>query len=337
MHYLVHIKPNGYNLNVTVGETVLAAALRQGYYFPHDCENGVCGTCKGRLLEGHVEYDEPILPGLTEEERETGYALFCSAKPTTDLSIQIDGVIGPEQLPLKKLTYTVEKLEQLTSTIYRAILSPPTNDSLEYRAGQYVELLHRDASPKPFSIANAPLSDDHQIELHIRYQPDNSYTAELLTEIQTSGQIRVKGPFGNCILRDEPAYPILFVAGGTGFAPLKAVIEQALSTGMQRPIYLYWGARTKEDFYMHDLAERWAKHVPNFHYIPVLSDKSEHANWQGRKGMVHEAVLQDHPYLAENHIYISGPTEMVFAACHAFKLHGADRALIYSDMLDYPL
>lgn len=337
MHYTVHIKPSGYNLSVKAGESVLTAALRQGYHFPHECENGICGACKGKLLEGQVTYDEDILPALTEEEREAGYALFCSAKPLSDLTIQVEGVIGPEQLPINKFTYTVQSLQQLTATLYQAILLPPAEGYIEYHAGQYVEILHRDASPRPFSIANAPLSDSKQLEFHIRYQPDNPYTAELLHTIQTTGQLRLRGPFGNCILRREPEYPMIFVAGGTGFAPAKALIEQALAERRVQPIYLYWGVRTSTDLYLHDLATRWAKHCPNFYYIPVLSGKNGSEKWNGRYGWVHEAVLQDHTNLSHFHVYASGPTEMVYAVLHAFKEHGLNRAFIYSDALDYPL
>lgn len=334
MHYTVHIKPSGYNINVKAGESVLTAALRQGYHFPYDCENGVCGTCKGKLLEGQVEYTEDILPGLSEEEREAGFALFCSARPLSDLTIHVEGVVGPWQLPLKKLNYKVQSLEQLNATIYRAILLPPPEDHIAYHAGQYVEILHRDTSPHPFSIANAPLEENKQMEFHIRYQPDNPYTAELLNIIQTTGELRLKGPFGNCILRREPDYPMILVAGGTGFAPAKALIEQALKEKRQQPIFLYWGVRTTADLYLNDLVTTWVNQHPNFHYIPVLSGKNGSEKWQGRCGLVHEAVLQDHADLSQYHVYASGPTEMVYAVLHAFKRHGLNRALIYSDALD---
>lgn len=337
MQYTVHIKPKGYNLTVKAGETVLAAALRQGFNFPHDCQNGVCGTCKGRLLEGQVEYDEPLLAALTEAEREAGYALFCSAKPVSDLVIHVEGVLGPEQLPVKKLNYKIQILEQLTPTIYRVILQPPLEDHIYYRAGQYFEILHRDTSPQPFSIANAPLGDNKSLEIHIRSRPDNLSMEELISEMKTVGELRINGPLGNCILRREPAYPMIFAAGGTGIAPLKAIIEQALAEGVKQPIYLYWGVRILSDFYLQALITRWAKYLPNFHYIPILSGKDELNKWKGRTGWVHEAIIQDHPNLEHFHIYASGPTEMVYAALHAFKSHGLNRALMYSDVLDYAL
>lgn len=332
MYYNVLIEPSGHQFSVKVNETVLDAALRQGYQFPHECMSGTCGTCRGRLIEGHVEYDDDYLTGLTDEEREAGFALFCSARPASDLIIYIEGVVGPAQLPIKKLSYTVKAINLLTNNIYQIVLQPPNDAHLIYRAGQYLEILQRDTSPKPFSIANAPLGDDKLIELHIRDLPNNPYTQELLTELKVDASVTVQGPYGQCILKKEPPYPLILMAGGVGFAPIKALIEQALATNFNQPMYLYWGVRTTADLYLYDLAERWQKHKPEFHYIPVVSSTDNH--WQGRNGLVHEAVLADHPTLDNFHIYLSGPTEMVYAAAHAFIERGCKRHFIYSDALN---
>lgn len=335
MYYNVHIKPSGHNLAVADNETVLASALRQGYQFPHECVEGVCGTCKGQLLEGEVAYDHSMLPALTDDERNAGYALFCSAKPRSDLVIHVEDVIGPEQFPIKQLVYAVKVSENLSPKMHRIILQPPANDHFDYRAGQYLEILHRDKSAKPFSITNAPLGDDKHIELHIRHLPGHAETQELLDEIQSTGKLLLRAPLGNCILRHEPPHPIILLAGGTGFAPFKALIEQALAEGLQRPLYLYWGARTFEDLYLHDLVSRWANYVPEFHYIPVLSESLASDHWLGRTGLVHDAVLTDHSNLAQFHVYASGPIEMVYAALHTFQQHGLQRHLMYSDIFEY--
>lgn len=334
MNYNVHIKPYGYNFNVKENETILNAAFRQGFIFPHDCESGICGTCKGKLFEGQVEYEDALLPALSENEREAGIALFCAAKPLTDLVIQIEGISGPSHQPLKKLTYTVKSLEQLTETIYQAVLQPPKHDFINYHAGQYVEILHRDASPHPFSIANAP--NTNEIELYIRYQPDNPFTAELLLEMRTHHTLLLQGPFGQCHLRSEPPYPIILLAGGTGIAPYKALIEQAIATQNSRPIYLYWGARTIRDLYLNKYFQDLEKQYSWFHFIPVLSNTAEKGSWTGRIGLVHEAVVQDHPELTQYHVYASGPPEMVYAAFHEFKARGLTRSFMYSDTFDYP-
>lgn len=334
-HYTVHIKPCGYNLTVNANETVLAAALRQGYQFPHDCQSGTCGTCRGKIIEGQVTYDEPMFICLSEEEREAGYALFCSAKPLSDLQIYVEDVIGPNTLPQQTLSYTVQLHEKLSEHIHRFILQPPANAHIAYRAGQYVEILQRDKSPLPFSITNAPLHDDHSIELHIRHLPQHAETGDLITEIDATKMLKIRGPFGNCTLRNDPPYPAILLAGGTGFAPFKALIEQALADGLSQPLYLYWGARTFHDLYLHELVSRWAKHVPQFHYVPVLSEALPTDHWLGRTGLVHSAVLKDFANLTRFHVYASGPPEMIYAALRSFQEHGMQKQFLYSDLLDF--
>lgn len=333
MTYTVQLKPSGYTFTVTAEETVLAAALRQGYRMPYHCADKSCGACKGQLLEGQVYYDEPVTT-LSDDEREAGLALLCCAKPESDLLIHIDGVTATEPAIKKKLTYHVSQIELLSGDVYRVMLRAPLEDSLNFRAGQYLEILHRDTSPRPFSIASAP-RDDNQLELHIRYLADNPFTIELLEEIKTTKQLRVVGPFGQSYYRSSPALPMILLAGGTGFAHLKAIVEQAYIEKFSLPIYFYWGARTSAELYLHDLVQEWMQLMPNFYYVPVLSAAPTSDNWKGRTGLVHEAVLVDHPDLANYHIYASGPPEMVYAALRAFQSHGLNRALMYSDWFDY--
>lgn len=335
MHYTVHIKPSGYNLIVQAGETVLYAALKQGFQFPHDCASGDCGACRGQLLEGAITYDEAILPGLNDDEREAGYALFCSAKPLSDLVIYIENVIAPAQLPIKKLSYQVKSCEKISAYIYRVILLPSEGNHIDYLAGQYIEILRKDRSPAPYSVTNMPQQDNLQLELHIRHLPGHQETAELINHLQSQKEIHLQGPYGSCILKKEPPYPLIFLAGGTGFAPHKALIEQALAENTQQTIYLYWGARRFTDLYFHEQALRWAKYAPHFHYIPVLSEAAPNEGWNGRQGLAHKAVLADHANLANFHVYASGPYEMVYAALHEFQNAGLNRAFFYSDMLDY--
>lgn len=332
MTYIVHTKPDGHTFFVKEGETVLTAALRQGYQFPYNCRSAICSACKGRLLKGRVSYREPFLFGLMEEERESGYALFCSAIPQTDLVIEIEGVMGPAQMPVTRADYDVQQVTQLSDTVYQVMLTPAGAERICYRAGQYLEILHRDESPRPFSIANAP-QDNGLLELHIRHLANNPYTQEIINEIKQAGRLKIAGPYGQTILRQEPEYPYLFLAGGTGFAPQKALIESLLHSGINRPIYLYWGVRHEADLYLRAIPERWADHYKHFHFIPVISTDTESA-WPGRKGFVHEAVLQDHTDLSRFHIYAAGPTEMVYAARHQFEQQGLKPALMYSDAFD---
>lgn len=335
MTYAIHIKPSGSTFTANADETVLAAALRHGYTFPHKTKRGICKACKGQLLEGQVHYDAKKLV-LSDEEREAGFALFCLAKPRSDLFIHLEGVRAPQTIPPKKLTYEVFSIEKLSGNTYQVVLQPPPDDRIDYQAGQYIEILHRDASPKPFSIANAPRRNG-QLELHIRDLAESPFTADVINEIKTQKKLRIAGPFGNSIYRKDPAYPLILIAGGTGFAPIKSIVEQAIIERLQLPIYLYWGARTFSDLYLHDAALRWAKDVATLRYTPVLSAALPDDHWQGRVGLVHETVLADHQDFSHHHIYASGPPEMVYAALHAFQLRGLDRALMYSDWFDYEI
>lgn len=235
-------------------------------------------------------------------------------------------------MPFKKLIYTVEAFEELSDTVVRVFLKPPAEDFLHYQAGQYLEIFNRGEDPKPFSIANAP-HPNKLIEIHIRHTPENVYANTLIHEIKTKKKLLLRAPYGNCILRNIPDYPLIFLAGGAGFAPIKALIEQALTEKNLRPIYLYWGTRTISDFYLNDLANQWKENFKNFHYMPILSGKDK--NWKGEKGWVHEAVVKNHPDLSRFHIYASGPDEMVYAALEAFEAQGVNRELMYSDAFDF--
>jgi len=331
MNYKVHLKPNGNTLTVRKEETILAAALRQNYQFPHSCRNAICGACKGRLLDGKVDYGNKPIYALSEAERESGLILCCSAKPLSDLILQIDEVISPEHIPIQTLTAKILGTHQLAPTVWQVLLQPQEAKP-HYRAGQYLEILHRDESPKPFSIANAP-NERGIIELHVRHTPENAYTSELMAEIVERSSLRIKLPFGDCIYPKESGVKTILLAGGTGFAPMKAILEQALTKELAQPIYCYWGARNLEDLYQHDLLLAWAQQYPWLHYVPVLSLAD--LSWQGKRGLVHEAVISDHPELHDFQVYASGPPEMVYAAARVFQAHGLPRAYLYSDIFDY--
>ncbi len=322
--YLVHDKVSGSTWRVNPGETVLEAALRAAYLFPHHCRNAVCGTCKGRILEGQVSYQDLLL-GISEAEREQGWALFCAAYPQSDLIIQVDGLQSHLQFPVKRLIYSVHLLQTITSQIFRVILKPPVDDFIQYHAGQYIEVLHKDANPLPFSIANAPLGENF-IELHIRVSEPAAKA--LLNTLQATGEVSLAGPYGHCIYANHGSLPTILLAGGTGFAPCKAIIEMALAEGLPQSLILYWGARTLADLYFHTELTRWAEALPNFHYIPVLSEE----HWQGRMGFVHEAVTQDYQDLSAAHVYAAGPPEMIYAAQKAFIARGLSRFMFQTDL-----
>jgi CDP-4-dehydro-6-deoxyglucose reductase len=233
-------------------------------------------------------------------------------------------------------TYALQSMELLHGNIWQVFLTPPQKKYLQYKAGQYLEIFNPAHDPRPFSIANAPIENNGIIELHIRCVANSPYTLSLIENIKKTRTLDIRGPFGQCTYKKIPEYPSIFIAGGTGFAPIKAIIEQALSEKITQPIYLYWGARTQADLYMNELASQWEKDVSHFQYIPVLSASLEADHWTGKTGFLHDAVLADHPDLTHHHVYASGPQEMVYAALDIFKRHGLDEKLMYSDAFDFP-
>ncbi len=331
MTYLVHIKPKDHLLFVNEGETVLDAAIRHGFEFPYSCQAGVCGTCAGVLLAGEIDYlEEPI--GLEDDEIDAGYAFFCQAIPKSDLVIEVEGIISPEELPIITVPYTVGKHQQLTDDISQVYLHPSPESQLQYCAGQYIFLINSRGEKRPYSIANAPLGE-HHIELHIRHEAENDYVNTLLSDIRNNDAIAIEGPYGRCIYRDIAEKPLLVLAGGTGFTHSKSIIEHALEINAQRPIYLYWGAQTQTDLYLQPLAQQWVEKHDNFHFIPVLSG-TDTDNWTGRTGLVHAAALADFDDLSSVQVYASGPSAMVYSALQAFENKGLRREWMFSDSFD---
>ncbi|CAM4419881.1 MAG: CDP-6-deoxy-L-threo-D-glycero-4-hexulose-3-dehydrase reductase [Legionellaceae bacterium] len=244
-------------------------------------------------------------------------------------------LLSPEKsiYPLKQVAYKVEMLNQLTSTIYQVFLLPLTEEKIQYQAGQYLEIVSPDGIARPFSIANAPVKNG-LIELHIRHFPGNPYTEQIIKQITQTGIVNIKGPYGKMILHTEPNYPFIFIAGGTGFAPIKALIESSLMHFPEKLMYLYWGVRTLEDLYLADLPKQWINLQPHFKFIPIISTQLEDLTWQGRHGFIHDVLLTDHSDLAHFHIYAAGPTEMVYSILHECNKIGLNKDLMYSDVFN---
>jgi len=289
MTFKITINPSGLQIDCGENETILDAALRNGINLHYGCRNAVCGVCKGQLLEGKVYYNNFETPGLSEAERRASLALYCRAIPSTDLCILAEHVVNPETIAIKKLTATVQTLTRLTPDIICLKISPQENQQLEYLAGQYIDILLNDGRRRSFSIANAPAAYA-PIELHIRHNSDGDYTHYIFNDMQENESLQIEGPFGQFYFRENSSHPIILMAGGTGFGPIKAIIEHALAEGIARPIYLYRGASAIENLYMEDLISAWIPSA-NLTYIPVLSSDDRTTPWDGRRGWVHEAVL----------------------------------------------
>ncbi len=334
MSYSVRIESSDHTFRIDEGESVLDAALRQSIALPYGCRGGGCGACKGQLLEGSISYPNGLPGGISEEDHNNGYALFCQAEATSDLLIKSKEVKAADEIKVKILPCRVHEKVQLNHDVVLIKLLLPKTERLQFFAGQYINFLLKDGKHRSFSLANAP-HDDEFIELHIRHVPDGAFTTEVFDEMKEKDMLRIEGPFGNFYLQEESDRPIILMAGGTGFAPVKGMIEHALKVGLERPIHLYWGVRAKEDLYMHELALSWTRQNPLIRYTPVLSDPAEADNWTGRTGFVHTAIMEDYPDLSQYEIYGSGPPVMVYAGKDEFVKNNLDLDHYYSDAFEY--
>ncbi len=327
MSYQVTIQPSGHKFTVEAGQTVLSAALDAGFALPYGCRNGACGACKGKILEGQVDYGD-IQPGsLSDEDRHRGLALFCSAKPKSDLVLEVKEVGAAKDIPVKTLPCRIERMERLSHDVMQLFLKLPANERLQFLPGQYIDFLLKDGKRRSFSLANAP-EEDALLELHVRHVAGGEFTEHVFNTMQVKDIMRINGPLGSFFLRESDK-PAIFLATGTGFAPIKSILNHAFHHEADRPLVLYWGARTLQDMYMAELAGQWQQIHGNFTFIPVLSQAG--TDWPGRTGYVQDAVLADFANLAGYQVYACGAPAMVDAARKACLGHGLPEDEFFSD------
>ncbi len=335
MAHQVTLQPSGRSFAVAAGATILEAALDAGINLPYGCKNGACGACKGKVLAGAVDLGGAQDSALPAEERVAGMALFCCAKPLSDLTLEVREVNAARDIPVKTLPCRVQALERVADDVMVIRLKLPTNERMQFLAGQYIEFLLADGKRRAFSLASPPHADD-LLELHVRHVPGGNFTDHVFHKMKVKDIMRIEGPLGSFFLREESAKPILLVAGGTGFAPLKGLVEHALHIGatgkIRRPMHLYWGAKNRAGLYMNALAEKWAAEN-GISYTPVLSEPD--ADWTGRTGLVHEAVLADHADLSAYQAYVCGAPAMCEAALKDFTARGLPQDEFFADVFSY--
>lgn len=331
MTHAVTIKPSNHQFHVNQGETLLDAALREGYALPYGCRNGACGACKGKVLEGSLDYGDYQAHALSEEEKRQGMALFCCARPQSDLVIEVKEIGAAKDIQVRTMPCRVEKVEHPADDVAVLYLKLPANERLQFLAGQYIDILMKDGKRRSFSLANAP-HDDAFLQLHVRYLAGGAFTEYVFKTMKEKDILRFEGPLGSFFLQEDSAKPIVFLASGTGFAPVKAIVEHAFHIGTQREMVFYWGARNRKDLYLAELAERWQQERPNFRFVPVLSEPAPEDNWSGRTGLVHQAVMEDFADLSAYEIYACGNPAMVETAHGAFTSErGLPEGQFFSD------
>ena len=331
MRHRVQIKPSEHQFYVETNETVLDAALRQGINLRYGCRNGACGACKGKLLTGDIYYDNDPM-ALTDDDKEQNLVLFCGALADSELVIEVEEVELDSAIEIKTLPCRVHEMAHLADDVMQIFIKLPAAERLQFLPGQYIDILLEDGRHRSFSLANAP-HDDEFLELHIRLVENGLFTPKVFNSMQNKDLLRIEGPHGSFFFHEDSNKDILLMAGGTGFAPIKGIIEHLISEQVTRPIYLYWGVRTEADLYMSELVEKWTAEQANIQFVPVLSDADD--NWSGRTGYVHEAVLTDFDDLSVFDIYTCGPPAMIKSAEQSFQEKGMDKKQFFYDSFDF--
>jgi CDP-4-dehydro-6-deoxyglucose reductase, E3 len=334
MSYQVTIKNSGHTFDVRPSQTVLQAAIDAGINLPYGCRNGACGSCKAKLISGKVMHNDYQSSAMSDAELAAGNVLLCCAMAQENLTIECREVGGLAGIKPRILPTRVAKKEQLSHDVIALYLQLPSSERLQFLAGQYIEFILKDGKRRAFSIANAPHDSDF-LQLHIRVIPGGVFSDYVANELQEKAILRLEAPFGNFFLREDSQKPIIFVAGGTGFAPVKGIIEHMLHNNIKRDIMLYRGARQLQDLYMHTLCEKWAEFTPHFTYIPVVSEPQAGENWQGRTGLVHEAVLADYKDLSGYQAYVCGAPGMCEVAHNTFVAQGLSVDEFFSDAFTF--
>nr|WP_315232593.1 CDP-6-deoxy-delta-3,4-glucoseen reductase [uncultured Albidiferax sp.] len=311
--FSITVQPSGRVFAATADESILAAGIRQGIGLPYGCKDGACGSCKCRKLEGMVFHGPHQSKALSDEEEAAGLVLTCCAMPLTDVVLESRQVTDESAFPIKKMPSRVTTLEKVSDDVMVIKLQLPANDTLRYHPGQYIEFILRDGARRSYSMANAPHTGP-AVELHIRHMPGGKFTDHVFGTMKEKEIQRIEGPYGSFYLREDSDKPIVLLASGTGFAPIKAILEHMRHTGSKRPATLYWGGRRPGDLYLNDWVHAQLPEMPNLTYVPVISNALAEDNWIGRTGFVHQAVLQDLPDLSGFEVYACGAPIVVDSA-----------------------
>ena len=317
MTFQITVQPSGHQFSCEADETVLAAAMRAGVGLPYGCKNGACSSCKGKVIAGSITHKPHQERALSKDEEAAGISLFCCAVPHADLVIEAREVAGSEDYPIRKMPSRVASIEKVAPDVVVVTLQLPANETLKYRAGQYIEFMLRDGKRRSYSMATPP-DQDLPVSLHIRHMPGGLFTDQVFGTMKERDILRFEGPMGSFFVREDSEKPIVLLASGTGFAPIKAIVEHLIAQGSTRGMTLYWGGRRPQDLYMDALCRRWAEQLPNFKYVPVISAAAPEDSWTGRSGFVHAAVMADLPDMSAYQVYACGAPIVVESAKRDF-------------------
>jgi CDP-4-dehydro-6-deoxyglucose reductase len=334
MSFQITVQPSGRSFTADSTETLLAAGIRQGVGLPYGCKDGACGSCKCKKIEGTVVHGVHQSKALSDEEEAQGLILTCCATAQSDVVLESRQVTEAGAFPIKKMPVRIVSLVKKSDDVMVIHLQLPANDVMQFHAGQYIEFLLRDGSRRSYSMGNAPHTLEAgapKVELHIRHMPGGKFTDPVFTTMKEKDILRAEGPYGSFFLREDSDKPMVLLASGTGFAPIKALIEHMQHKGINRPATLYWGGRRPSDLYMNDWVQEQLAQMPHLRYVPVVSNATPEDAWTGRTGFVHQAVLQDHPDLSGFQVYACGAPIVVESAQRDYGSAGLPAEEFFAD------
>lgn len=320
MPFNVTVQPSGRSFSAQPDEALLAAAIRQGIGLPYGCKDGACGSCKCKKTSGTVTHGPHQLKALSLAEEASGLILTCCAVAHSNIVIESRQVTDESAYPIKKMPVRVSGLQTASPDVMLMRLQLPASDVFKYHAGQYVEFLLKDGSRRAYSMGNAPHQqlDNPGVELHIRHTPGGKFTGHVFGGMKEKEILRIEGPYGSFFLREDSNKPVIFVASGTGFAPIKAIIEHMQFKKIMRPAVLYWGGRRPADLYLDAWVRQQLPLMPNLRYVPVVSNALPEDNWTGRTGFVHLAALENIADMSGCQVYACGAPIVVESARAAY-------------------
>ncbi len=332
MSFVVTIAEQNLTFSCEENQTILDAALAEGITISYGCRNGFCGSCKGQLISGQIDYPEGQPGGIQKQEMDQGETLFCKAVPVSDITIEVKVVEPQPEIVVKTLPCKVAEVDHLSDDVIKLILQLPAMETFHFKAGQWIYFLLKDGRKRAFSLANSP-NEKNELEIQIRHAVGGVFTDFVFNELKVGAMLRIEGPHGTFWYQHDDC-PILLVAGGTGFAPIKGIFEEISQQGSEQPIHLFWGSRAKKDLYQEQLVHQWVDDY-SIQYTPVLSDPDANDDWQGETGFVHHSVLKAYPDLSGYAVYMAGPPQMIASCRDSFIAAGLDVNRLYYDSFDY--
>jgi propane monooxygenase reductase component len=332
--HTVKFEPVDIEIEVSEDETILDAGFRQGIMLAHGCKEGQCSACKSFLLSGEVELERYSTFALADYEQEEGYTLLCRAHAYSDLEVELlhyDEEMLTSGMPIRTLETTVQSIEPLTHDIFKLCLSLESEEPLVFHAGQYVDIaIPHTEHHRSFSMSNTPAVAG-RLEFMIKLYPGGQFSSLLKEGLAPGHRLAVRGPFGVFILREHSDADLIFIGGGAGMAPIWSLLNYMAEKGIDRDAVYYYGARTRKDLFHLVELEALSRRMPNFRFVPALSEPADEDDWDGETGLITDGVDRLEGDLSGREAYLCGPPPMIDACIPMLEAHGLPEAKIFYD------